>query len=564
MEREGGEAGEGGRPEEGIDGVLRAEVPVEVVARTVPDILYIFDAAKNRNAYTNRELTAVLGYTPAEVRAMGDAVIATLMHPDDAGRMPAYVAERDALPFGAFAEVEYRMRHRDGTWRWLHSRETVLERRQDGAVRRVFGVAQDITARVEAGERLRLLELAAAHADDVLLISEAEPIDLPGPRVLYVNDAFTRMTGYAPEEIIGRTPRLLQGPSTSPETRAFIRERLKAWDSFRCELVNYRKDGTPFWVELYVRPVADESGWYTHWVAVQRDISDRKREQLALEAEADRQGRIARTLQRTLLQTTASPFAPSRPPRVGGVEVYTAYEPADQDDLIGGDFYDAFLLPGGRVALVVGDAMGKGLAAAADTADVKFTLRAFLREDPGTDPAALLGRLNAHLCRRRALEEGERRAAGVPTQYPMVCVSVVVIEPATGAARAAAAGMEPTLVLRAGGGGPPEAVSDAGGLPLGAISEWEGESAPLSRPLAPGDALLLFTDGVAEARRRDGAGGLTIFGAAGVAGAAGRAFAAGPGVPLSSVSDAILGAARAFAGGSLADDVCLLLARLPA
>ena len=134
-----------------------------------------------------------------------------------------------------------------------------------------------LAERDAAQERLHLLEMAVENASDVILISEAEPIDLPGPRVVYVNPAFTQMTGYEPEDIIGQTPRILQGPKTSVETRAFLREKLKAWEPVRVELLNYRKDGSEFWAELNVRPVANADGWYTHWVAVQRDITDRKR-----------------------------------------------------------------------------------------------------------------------------------------------------------------------------------------------------------------------------------------------------------------------------------------------
>lgn len=125
-------------------------------------------------------------------------------------------------------------------------------------------------------ERLRLLESVAVHARDSIIITEAEPVSLPGPRILYCNAAFTRATGYLPEEVIGQTPRILQGPDTDPVTRAELRYALENWQPIEVELVNYRKDGTQFWVELSIVPVANEKGWYTHWVSVQRDISERK------------------------------------------------------------------------------------------------------------------------------------------------------------------------------------------------------------------------------------------------------------------------------------------------
>lgn len=132
-------------------------------------------------------------------------------------------------------------------------------------------------------ERLRLLESVAVHARDSIIITEAEPIDLPGPRIIYCNAAFTRATGYLPVEVIGQTPRMLQGINTDTGTRAKLRSALENWQPIEVELVNYRKDGSRFWVELSIVPVANEKGWYTHWVSVQRDISERKgAEELAI------------------------------------------------------------------------------------------------------------------------------------------------------------------------------------------------------------------------------------------------------------------------------------------
>jgi diguanylate cyclase (GGDEF)-like protein/PAS domain S-box-containing protein len=124
--------------------------------------------------------------------------------------------------------------------------------------------------------RLRLLESVAVHATDSILITEAEPVDMPGPRILYCNEAFTRTTGYTLEEVLGRTPRILQGPNTDDAARATLRAAFARWQPVTVELTNYRKDGTEFWVELSIVPVANDKGWYTHWISVQRDITERK------------------------------------------------------------------------------------------------------------------------------------------------------------------------------------------------------------------------------------------------------------------------------------------------
>ena len=139
----------------------------------------------------------------------------------------------------------------------------------------------DIEARKQAATQIKLLETSVAHLNDLVVITEAEPQDEPGPRILFVNDAFVARTGYARSEVIGRSPRLLQGPRTSRAELDRIRAAMKRWQPVRAELVNYTKSGEEFWIELDMVPVADADGWYTHWVSVERDVTDRKR----LEAE---------------------------------------------------------------------------------------------------------------------------------------------------------------------------------------------------------------------------------------------------------------------------------------
>jgi diguanylate cyclase (GGDEF)-like protein/PAS domain S-box-containing protein len=124
-------------------------------------------------------------------------------------------------------------------------------------------------------ERVRLLESFVLTANDAVLITRAEPIDTPGPYIIYVNPAFTRMTGYTPEEALGKSPRFLQGPESCPDTRERIRASLKAWKPIEAELLNYRKDDTTFWVEISISLVTDETGWHTHWISVQRDVTER-------------------------------------------------------------------------------------------------------------------------------------------------------------------------------------------------------------------------------------------------------------------------------------------------
>jgi diguanylate cyclase (GGDEF)-like protein/PAS domain S-box-containing protein len=145
---------------------------------------------------------------------------------------------------------------------------------------------------------------------DALLITLAEPIAPPGPVIVYANATLSEQTGYAPHELLGRSPRMFQGPGTDLTVTSRFREELRQWHHCEMEVLNYSRDGKPIWIDLKVAPLADAGGWYTHWVSVQRDVSDRKagEQQLAQQAVSDpltglpnRRGLLER-LERALLQ----------------------------------------------------------------------------------------------------------------------------------------------------------------------------------------------------------------------------------------------------------------------
>lgn len=158
----------------------------------------------------------------------------------------------------------------------------------DGNINGLVAVVADITQQKRQAEEIHLLQSVVVNTNDAIVITEAEPIDEPGPRIIYVNEAFCRMTGYHSQEVLGKTPRLLQGKKTNRSALDKIRIALSQWQSIAVELINYRKDGSEFWVELSILPIADKTGHYTHWIAVQRDITQRKHTEEALRRSEER------------------------------------------------------------------------------------------------------------------------------------------------------------------------------------------------------------------------------------------------------------------------------------
>lgn len=125
-------------------------------------------------------------------------------------------------------------------------------------------------------------------ARDVIVVTEAQPLDEPGPRIVYVNEAFTRLTGYSPEEAIGRSPRFLQKTDlTDEETVHEVRRSLDLGEPFDGPILNFAKDGTPYWLDMHIFPLRDPDGNVTHFAAIERDVTARTLRELELRSEAN-------------------------------------------------------------------------------------------------------------------------------------------------------------------------------------------------------------------------------------------------------------------------------------
>ena len=139
---------------------------IERIANASPNLWYIYDHVEQRNVYFNRELAAVLGYTPEEMQAMGSALLQTIVHPDDLARFPAHLKQWKTATDDEVFEIDYRVRNAQGEWRTLLTLETVFERNPDGTVKQVIGTSTDITDRKRAEVALRdnvIREKAIGH-----------------------------------------------------------------------------------------------------------------------------------------------------------------------------------------------------------------------------------------------------------------------------------------------------------------------------------------------------------------------------------------------------------------
>ncbi|RTR00164.1 EAL domain-containing protein [Halomonas nitroreducens] len=190
----------------------------------------------------------------------------------------------DAAKAGASRHYETVGVHADGHTYYLEV--TNFPVTVDGEIVGVYGLCHDITQRKCQEAKLRLLQRGIEASPNGVLMADAIQRNMP---TVYANEAFYRLTGYSADEVLGRNCRFLQGEDTDPTAIEVIRQALKARSEVQVTLLNYRKDGTPFWNRLAISPVVDEAGHCTHFIGTQEDITRERHQeaQIAYQATHD-------------------------------------------------------------------------------------------------------------------------------------------------------------------------------------------------------------------------------------------------------------------------------------
>lgn len=450
--------------------LTESEARFSEVARMIGEWLWEQDG-DGYYTYSSEAVTDILGYHPEELmgRHYQDFLTeADRRHWDDI--LPPIT--RDPQPFRRLIN---RYRHRDGHEVLTESTGTPLLDDKDGVLR-WRGVDTDITDKKRAEDRAHLRERAIEAASVGIAIADARQRGFP---TIYVNSAFSRITGYSEAELIGKNLRLLQGKGTDPRDLELIRESLRHGQP--CELVirNYRKDGTGFWNELLLSPVRDHaSGEVMHYIGIIADVTERRR------AESERnQMEVARQIQTSLL--------PKGPLRLDDVALAGFCQPATQ---VGGDYYD-FICEGDFVDMVVADVSGHSVGAALIMAELRSTLKAELRRSSlhcssiRVDSACeILGALNEVLF--ADLNESDLFISMFYMRYHRPSQTL----------RFSSAGHPCALLIRRDGAN--AEWLDADGLILGVKDDVVFDERTL--PLAAGDRLVLYTDGVIETQDPSG------------------------------------------------------------
>jgi sigma-B regulation protein RsbU (phosphoserine phosphatase) len=315
-----------------------------------------------------------------------------------------------------------------------------------------------------------LKERALESTAEGVVISDCSQPDMP---IIYANRAFTEMTGYAYDEVVGRNCRFLQGNDTGTDAAKTIREAITAQQSCNVEILNYRKDGTPFWNQLSVTPVRDDEGRTTHFIGIQSDITRRRAAENSLRA-------VNKQLKRDLQAAAQVQHAqlPKTLPEVDGFRFGWRYRPCEE---LAGDALNILPIDDNHIAVYVLDVCGHGVRAALQSFSLNLDLRP--RQDgPAFNlPEQVFARLNV--------------------KYPVdidtgmfFTILYGVLDTDTGQFTFASAG-HPGPVLMKKGQAP--RIIETHSYPIGVSSDAEYTSETVH--FVAGDRLILYTDGVVEA-----------------------------------------------------------------
>ncbi len=255
-----------------------SETKFRTLAEHFPDPIFVFDPddaqCPLRVLYVSQAIRETHGYEPREV--LGKSLLNAFGTTESAALAANRVARVIA---GESLVFEVTHRHRDG-------HEIPMEVRSSsipwGGRPAILRIDRDLTQIKQAQQHLQLLEASIARINDIVMITDLDYA------IVYINEAFERQTGYRREEVLGRLPTFLHGPRTSREELLRIHAALKHNEPVRTELINYKRDGAEFLLEIDVVPIADPGGRVTHFAAVERDITERRRAEAELRDSEER------------------------------------------------------------------------------------------------------------------------------------------------------------------------------------------------------------------------------------------------------------------------------------
>jgi PAS domain S-box-containing protein len=273
---------------------LRSQLRWKFALESTGDGILEYDFRTREYRFSD-QYPSILGLqeaSPSEILSVWRSRI----HPDDLKSIDDILVQYISQEITSH-EIEYRLLDSEGVYHWYLMKASLLESGPSGEPLLMIGTNTDIhrikrietelrESRARAEEALTQVSRLAIIADKT---SNAVILADANDQIIWVNRGFCEITGYQPEEVIGKNPPgFLQGPDTDPETVLKMKEALTELKEFRGEILNYRKDGSPHWVIMEVQPLLGADGELSGYMAVETDIDESKRAEQSLTESRER------------------------------------------------------------------------------------------------------------------------------------------------------------------------------------------------------------------------------------------------------------------------------------
>ncbi|WP_264534663.1 PAS domain-containing sensor histidine kinase [Flavobacterium sp. N1736] len=246
----------------------------DIVAKATSDTIWDWKIQEDSINW-NKGIESVFGYKQEDVGKTSKWWFDKI-HPEDSIRM--------SIKLYSFIEQktekwqdQYRFRCADGTYKYVLDRGFLLKD-ENGRAIRMIGAIQDITKQKEEEQRLKLLETVITQSKDSILITEANSVNGKIPKIVYVNPAFSQMSGYHSNEIIGKSTNIFnKGPNSDSDELKKLLRAIKNEEECLIETISYTKQKEEYWVRFSMIPIFNNEGVISHWISIQRDITDEKK-----------------------------------------------------------------------------------------------------------------------------------------------------------------------------------------------------------------------------------------------------------------------------------------------
>lgn len=246
-----------------------------IVAKATSDTIWDWKIQDNSISW-NKGIESVFGYSPEDVGKSSDWWFDKI-HPEDSIKM--------SVKLYSFIEQktenwqdQYRFRCADNTYKYVLDRGFLLKD-DNGKAIRMIGAIQDITKQKEEEQRLKLLETVITQSKDSIIITEPDSENLTIPKIIYANPAFTNMSGYESDEILGKTPAIFKGINSDEQEYSKLINAIKEKKECLIEIISYKKSNEEYWVRFSMIPIYNSENKVSHWISIQRDITEEKNQE---------------------------------------------------------------------------------------------------------------------------------------------------------------------------------------------------------------------------------------------------------------------------------------------